>query len=166
MARVLLLLGAIASLIYAIWAMTARRGIFSDFADNEVVSLNHARSSDRIDTTLLVVAGGLAILALALWLVRLLGGKARGGALTLVGFLVSLAGIVCVVVGLVMSGLVSDGASRVEEGEKAVTSTMVTGIGFLVIAVGLLIGLFVVSGRRGSAEEAPALATTPAPAPW
>lgn len=170
LSRVLLLLGAAASLVYAIWAVTARRGIFADFADHRAVGLDHAKSSDRADTILLVIAGGLAVLALALWLIRLLGGKARGGLLTLLGFLVSLAGMVCVVVGLVMSGMVSDGATRADEGERAVTSTIVTGCGFVGLAVGLLIGLLVVKARGdSSATSAPAGTTTTATttaSPW
>lgn len=166
LSRVLLLLGAVASLGYAGWAMTARRGIFADFADSKTVSLSAAKSSDRTDTILLVIAGGLALLALAFWLVRLLGGKARGGVLTLLGFLVSLAGIACVVVGLVMSGMVDGGETQVDEGRKAVTSTMVTGSGFIALAVGLLIGLLVVKARPSPADaEAPGGTTTPA-APW
>jgi hypothetical protein len=166
LARVLLLLGAVASIGYAIWAMTARRSIFADFADNRPVALSDARSSDRTDTILLVIAGGLAVLALALWLVRLLGGKARGGGLTLLGFLVSLAGMVCVVVGLVMSGMVDGGSDRVDEGQQAVTATVVTGIGFLALAVGLLIGLLVVKQRADSSQSGPSVGTTPATAPW
>ncbi len=166
LARVLLLLAALASLGYAAWAMTARRGIFADFADNKAVSLDHARSSDRTDTILLVIAGALAVIALALWLIRLLGGKSRGGGLTLLGFVVCGLGMVCVVVGLVMSGMVGDGGSRVDEGKKAVTSTIVTGGGFIALALGLVIGLLVVKARRdragGDAPEAP----TGAPAAW
>jgi len=166
LSRVLLLLGAVASLGYAGWAMTARRGIFADFADSKTVSLSDAKSSDRTDTILLVIAGGLALLALAFWLVRLLGGKARGGVLTLLGFLVSLAGLACVVVGLVMSGMVDGGGSQVDKGKQAVTSTMVTGSGFIALAVGLLIGLLVVKARPlPAAAEAPGATTTPA-APW
>jgi hypothetical protein len=166
LSRVLLLLGAVASIGYAVWAMTARRGIFADFADNKAVSLSHAKSSDRTDTILLIIAGGLAVLALALWLIRLLGGKARGGTLTLLGFLASLAGMACVVVGLVLSGMVSDGSDRVDEGNRAVTSTVVTGAGFIAIAVGLLIGLLVVKRRRDATQDAPAPGPTPTAAPW
>jgi hypothetical protein len=158
---VLLVLGAVASIVYAVWAMTARRGIFADFADDKFVSLDSAKSSDRTDTILLVIAGGLAVLALALWLIRLLAGKARGGMLTLLGFVVSLAGLACVVVGLVLSGMVDGGESRADEGQKAVTSTVVTGAGFVAIAVGLLIGLLVVKARPASTDTTQSTPSTP-----
>jgi hypothetical protein len=172
LSRLVLLVGALASIGYAVWAFTARRGIFADFADNKTVSLSHARSSDRTDTILLIVAGGLAVLALAVWLIRLLSGRARAGALTGLGFVVSLAGMVCVVVGLVMSGTVDGGTNQVDEGQRAVTSTVVTGSGFIALAVGLLIGLLVVARRRDKTDKTaqpdttPPLGTTTAAAPW
>ncbi|MEJ7629567.1 MAG: hypothetical protein WKF54_08250, partial [Nocardioidaceae bacterium] len=166
LSRVLLLVAALASLVYAVWAMTARRGIFADFADSKSVSLSDARSSDQLDTTLLVVAGALAVIALAVWLVRLLAGKARSGGLTLLGFLVSGLGMACVVVGLVMSGMVGDGVNQADEGERAVTSTIVTGSGFIALAVGLLIGLLVAKARRDTTPADVPGGTTTAPQPW
>jgi hypothetical protein len=127
----LLTVAALACLGYAAWAMTARRGIFADFADNRPVSLDHARSSDRTDTIFLVVAGALAVVALAFWLLRLASGKARSGGLAVVGFAMSVLGIACVVVGLVLSGMVGTGGSRADEGNKAATATIVTGSGFI-----------------------------------
>lgn len=149
LARLLLVLGVVASLGYAVWAMTARRGIFADFADNRSVSLDDARTSDRVDTTFLVIAGAIAVIALAVWLACLLGGRARSGSLAVTGLVISGLGLVCVVVGLVLSGLVGDGGSRVDQGQKAVTATIVTGSGFIALAVGLLVGCLV-AGRSGT----------------
>jgi hypothetical protein len=148
--RLMLLVGALASVGYAVWAMTARRGIFVDFVDNRYVSLSRARTSDRLDTTFLVIAGVLAVVGLGVWLVRLAAGRAHGGALAVAGFVVAGAGIVCVVVGLVLAGLVTDSGDRIAEGHKAVTATLVIGSGFLALAVGLVIGLLVVNRRDGS----------------
>ena len=73
----------------------------------------------------------------------------------------------CVVVGLVMSGMVGDGASRVDEGQRAVTATVVTGSGFLVLAIGLLIGLLVVrADREELSETAPGWVRPPGRGPW
>ncbi|MDX6309197.1 MAG: hypothetical protein QOI06_2243 [Nocardioidaceae bacterium] len=156
LARLLLTVAALACLGYAAWAMTARRGIFADFADNRPVSLDHARSSDRTDTIFLVVAGALAVVALAFWLLRLASGKARSGGLAVVGFAMSVLGIACVVVGLVLSGMVGTGGSRADEGNKAATATIVTGSGFIALAIGLVIGLLVVRARaEGGANRAP-----------
>lgn len=161
--RLLLLLGAVASIAYAVWAFTARRVIFVDFVDNRPVSLSRAQTSDRIDTTFLIIAGALALIALGGWLLRLLSGRSHGGAMTTIGFVVSALGIACIVVGLVLSGLVGNGDSQIAQGHRAVTATVVTGCGFLALAVGLLIGL-VVLNRRGSGEKA-ASTTTPPPTP-
>lgn len=153
--RLVLLLGALTSVGYAIWALTARRGIFADFADNRSVSLDDAKTSDRLDTIFLVVAAAIAVIALALWVVRLMSGRARSGALTLVGFVISALGLVCVVVGLVMSGLVGDGGNRITEGEDAMTATIVTGSGFIALAIGLLIGCLVIAQSRSSVPSSP-----------
>ncbi len=148
LARILLLVAALACLGYAIWAMTARRAIFADFVDGVPVAVDRARTSDRLDTLFLVIAGALAVVALAWWLVQIIAGKAGAGGLVIFGFVVAGLGMVTVVVGLVMSGLVSDGGSRVEDGRQAVTATIVTGCGFLVLAVALLIGVAVVRAPR------------------
>ena len=164
--RLLLTVAALACLAYAAWAMTARRGIFADFADNRPVSLDHARSSDRTDTIFLVVAGALAVVALACWLLRLAAGKARSGGLAVVGFAVSILGIACIVVGLVLSGMVGTGGSRVDEGNKAVTATIVTGSGFIALAIGLIIGLAVVRARAEGGANRGAEGTTAASQSW
>jgi hypothetical protein len=153
LARLLLVLGILASLGYAIWALTARRGIFQDFVDQRSVSVSDARTSDHVDTTFLVIAGLLAVLALALWLVRLMMGRSRGGGVTVAGFVVSGIGMVTVVVGLVLSGTVGSDGDRVSEGRRAVAATIVTGSGFLILAVGLVIGLAVANARRESATD-------------
>lgn len=148
LARFLLLIAALACLGYAIWAMTARRAIFADFVDGVPVALDRARTSDRLDTVFLVIAGALAVVALAWWLVQIIAGKAGTGGLVVFGFVVAGLGMVTVVVGLVMSGLVSNDGSRVDDGRQAVTATIVTGCGFLVLAVALLIGVAVVRKPR------------------
>lgn len=145
-ARVLLGVAAVACLIYALWALTARRSVFADFADNQVVTLARARSSDHTDTVLLVLAGVLAVIALICWLIQVLTGRAREGGLPIAGFVVSGVGLVCVVVGLVMSGMVADSGTRAEQGQRAVTATLVTGTGFLILAVGLVIGVLAATG--------------------
>jgi hypothetical protein len=153
-------LAIIACVGYAVWAFTARRGIFADFADNQTVSLGRAQSSDHADTVLLVVAGALAVIAIAVWLIRVLAGKARGGGLTVAGFVVSLVGMVVVVVGLVMSGNVDSAATRVGQGQHAEAATVVTGVGFVILAVGLAMGLLVARPPRESGAD-PAVSATP-----
>ncbi|MGI8699782.1 MAG: hypothetical protein ACR2JU_00960 [Nocardioidaceae bacterium] len=166
LSRLVLLVGVLACLGYAIWALTARRGIFADFADNRSVSLDDARSSDRLDTVFLVVAAAIAVIALALWLIRLLNGRARSGAPTVAGFVISALGLACVVVGLVLSGLVGGDGSRTDEGRQAAAAAIVTGCGFIALALGLLIGTLVVARSRNSARANGSGDTAGAPAGW
>jgi hypothetical protein len=143
---ILLAVGALLGLGYAVWAFTARRGIFADFADGISVTTDDARTSDRIDTVFLIVAGLVAAAALILWVVRLAEGRTRAGVLDLAGLAVAGVGVVVVVVGLFLSSGVSDSGSTVEQGENGVTATVVTGSGFALLAIGLLLGLLAARG--------------------
>lgn len=140
-------IGALLALCYAVWAFTARRGVFADFADGKTVSGDDAKSSDRIDTVLLVIAGVVVVIALALWLMRMVNQKTAGGTPDLVGLGVAMLGVVVVLVGLFLSGQISDAGDQASQGDKGVTATLVTGAGFLLIAVGLLVGIVSVRGR-------------------
>ncbi|MEP6666961.1 MAG: hypothetical protein ABJA81_10975, partial [Nocardioidaceae bacterium] len=139
---------AILSLSYAVWAFTARRGIFSDFADGNPVSTNDAKSSDTIDTVLLVVAGLVVVIALVLWVILMTNRKTSGGAFDLGGLAASGVGVVVVLVGLLLASGISDGNGRAEQGDKGVTASLVVGGGFLLLAIGLLVGVFAVRGSR------------------
>ena len=170
-ARLLLLLGVLGSAGYAVWAFTARRGIFQDFADGRSVGLGRAHTSDNVDTTLLIIGGILALIALAWWLMRLLTGRARRGVVAVFGLLLGVAGVVCGVVGLVMSDTVQNGPTRIEQGQRAVNATVVTGIGFVAIAVALLLGILVARAAPEAPREGvpassvdPAVAAAAAPA--
>ena len=143
-----LALGALLALTYAVWAFTARRGIFADFSNGTPVSTDDAKSSDNLDTVLLIVAGLAVVIALALWVVRKVNGKTAGGALDLAGLIVTGVGVVVVLVGLFLSSQISDGVDQAAQGDKGVTATLVTGGGFLIIAVGLVIGILAVRGAK------------------
>jgi hypothetical protein len=147
--RILLAVGALLGLGYAAWAFTARRGIFADFADGVSVTADDARTSDRIDTVFLIVAGLVAAAALVVWVIRVVGAR-TSGALDLAGLAVAGVGVIVVVVGLFLSSGVSDGGSTVEQGENGVTATLVTGSGFALVAIGLLLGLL---AARGSSTD-------------
>ncbi|MGH3506443.1 MAG: hypothetical protein ACRDO2_04470, partial [Nocardioidaceae bacterium] len=148
---ILLALGGLLGLGYAVWAFTARRGIFADFADGVSVSADDARSSDQIDTIFVIIAGLVALAALVLWVVQKAAGKTAGGALELGGLAAAGVGVVLILVGLVLSAGVADGGTTAEQGDKGVTATLVLGAGFTVLAVGLLIGL--VTARGASAKR-------------
>jgi hypothetical protein len=147
-AVIALALGALLALVYAVWAFTARRGVFADFSDGKVVSADDAKSSDNLDTFLLIVAALLVIIALALWIMRKVNDKTSGGGLELGGLVATGVGIVVVLVGLFLSSNISDGADQADQGDKGVTATLVTGVGFLIIAIGLMIGIAAVRGSH------------------
>jgi hypothetical protein len=155
--RAALALAALTCLGYAVWAFTARRDIFGDFASGQAVGLGEAESNDRIDTGWLIVAGVVTLVALALWLVRRLGGTGRRpldvGGLVLAGL-----GTVTVVAGLFLASRVADGTDQVSAGDRGVTASLVTGSGFLLLGVGLGLGLLARSRR----SPAPAAASSPA----
>jgi hypothetical protein len=152
-AVVALSLGALLALVYAVWAFTARRGIFADFSNGTTVTTDDATSSDNLDTFLLVVAGLLVVVALALWVMRKINGKTAGGVLDLAGLVVTGVGIVVVLVGLFLSSQISDGADQAAQGDRGVTATLVTGSGFLIVAIGLLIGILAVRGAKDTAAQ-------------
>jgi hypothetical protein len=140
-------LAALLSLTYALWAFTARRGIFADFASGRSVDVDEARSNDRIDTVWLVIAGLVALVAVALWLMRKLGGDTSGGLLDNLGLTVAGVGVGVAVVGLFLASRISDGADQIGSGDRGVTASLVTGAGFTLLAIGLVLGLLAMRSR-------------------
>jgi hypothetical protein len=141
-------LGVLLSLVYTVWALTARRGIFVDFANGNPVGVGEARSNDRIDTTLLVAAGVVALVALALWLVRRFGGETSGGLVDSLGLGLAVLGAVLVVVGLYIASQVGSAADQAASGDRGVTASSVTAGGFALLALGLVLGLLAVRDGR------------------
>lgn len=155
-AVIALALGGVLALAYAIWAFTARRGIFSDFAGGTTVSTDDAKSSDTIDTIFLLVAGLVALVVLGLWIARLVGRKSKGDGLDLAGVVVAGIGVVVVLVGLFLASGIADPDGQTAQGDKGVTATLITGGGFVLLAVGLLMGMLTVRGPRKGAASSPA----------
>lgn len=151
-ATVALALGALLALVYAIWAFTARRGIFSDFASGSTVGVGQAKSNDRTDTILLIVAGVVALVALALWLMRKFGGETQGGLLDNLGLALAGLGALVAIIGLFLASRVSGGSNQAASGDRGVTASLVTGSGFALLALGLVMGLLAVLGGRQRAS--------------
>lgn len=139
--------GALLSLGYAAWAFTTRRGIFQDFADGSLVTADDAKSSDTIDTIFLLVAGLVAVIALLLLARELIRRTLGRWSLKLIGLSVGVLGAIAVVLGLALANDVADSGSQTEQGERGVTATVIVGGGFLVVAVGLLVGSFGIRGN-------------------
>ncbi len=133
-------LAALFSLVYAVWAFTARRGVFADFSNGVTVTDAQATSSDRVDTALLLLASLLVVVAIALWVTRTVNaGKVEAG-LELGGLALTGLGVVVVLVGLYVSSTIVGAGDSVSQGDRGVTAAVVTGAGFLVIAIGLALG--------------------------
>ncbi len=144
-----LALGAVLSLVYAVWALTARRGIFADFSNGITVTNQHATSSDRLDTALLVLVSVAVVGAIGLWVARTVNAGNVDSGLELGGFATTALGVVLVLVGLYLSSTIIDAGDQVSQGDRGVTATGVTGAGFLVVAIGLALGLLAIrAGRR------------------
>jgi hypothetical protein len=164
--RVCLLVSALLSVVYALWAFTARRGIFADFKAGRAVTLGQARTSDRVDTVLVVVAGVVAVVAVVWWATdrvhRKSGTRAEAGA-----FVVTVLGALAIAVGMLLASAVTDAGTQSAQGGRGITAANVLGIGFLVLAVGLL--LAAVSVRRAPARNVsqPVAQSFPQPQrPW
>lgn len=147
---VALVAGALFGLAYAGWAFTARRGVFADFADGNAVGAEDAKSSDTIDTIFLIVAGVVALVALGLWIARMVNKKTKGGALDLIGIAAAALGLVAVLVGLYLASVITDADGQAAQGDKGVTATMVIAGGFALLAIGLLIGVLTARGGHTS----------------
>lgn len=141
--RVVLAVGAALCLGYAAWSVTARRGIFADFASGTIPTDSEISTSDTLDLIFILVAGAVALLGLGLWVARKSSGRTRGGGVELVGLVVAGLGLVTVLVALVLQDRsVADG-TQTEQGDKAATASVVMGAGFTVVAIALLVGLMV-----------------------
>lgn len=130
------LVGAVAALVYGGYAASARRGVFSDLAsDASSVSRDAAASSDTTNGILLVVALVIVVVAVGLWVtVVLAAGKGRN-TLGYAGFGALGVGIIAALVG----GFLSTGAESIEDAGKVATAYVLVGLGFIVMAIGLLL---------------------------
>ncbi len=149
-ARVVLALALVATVVYAVWELTARRAIFADFAAARTVTLDRARTNDRIDNVLLAIAASLAVIALLIWLVRRVRGRTAGGGLDAIGLTLWLLGGIAAAVGLLLLETVDSTGGALAAGRHAETDTIIAGIGFAVVALSLVIGLSSVGMSRRS----------------
>jgi hypothetical protein len=161
-----LIAAAVLCAAYALWAFTARRGIFADFSDGRAVTSSRARANDRIDTVLIVVAGLVAVVAVVWWVTHRV--RRRGGSpAELGGFAVTALGIVIIGVGLSLAGTITDAAGRAAQGDRGVAAALVSGVGFAVLAVGLLLGAATVRWVPMPSRHRPVAQGYPPPQrPW
>jgi heme/copper-type cytochrome/quinol oxidase subunit 1 len=157
---------ALLSVVYALWELTARRGIFADFQAGRAVTLGQARTSDRLDTVLAVVAGVAAVAALVWWVSDRVHRKS-GTRAEACAFVVTVVGAVTIAVGMLLASAVTNAGTQAAQGGRGITAANVLGIGFVVLAAGLL--LAAVSVRRAPARNVsqPVAQSFPQPQrPW
>lgn len=138
---------------YGVWSLTLRREVFADFAAGVSVSTEVARSNDRIDLALVLVTSVTAVAAIVLWLLALR--HRPGSAIGVIGLIAAGVGVAVVLVGLALAASVSGVDGPVGQGERGVTAAVLSGIGFLLLAAGLMCGAV---GLR-SAPTTPAATT-------
>jgi hypothetical protein len=148
-AVVALAVAAVVALGYAVYALTARRGIFADLSDDPgSVSRSVAEDSDALNTILLSATLVVVVVAVALWIVALAGGRGR----TLLGW----TGLgVAVVGGLVAAGggAMTSGVETASEVDDAVTGYLLVGAGMALVAVGFVLGILALLATRGDTTE-------------
>jgi hypothetical protein len=137
-AMVAALVGAVAALGYAGFALTLRRGVYADLDDDPTsVSKDDAESSDNLNAIGLWVAGVLIGIAFVLLIVSMISARrARNG--------LGITAVVLVVVGAAAATwgcLLVNGVDDITEAGDAVTGYLVAGPAFAVMGVGLVLGL-------------------------
>lgn len=145
----LAVIGALAALGYAGFALTLRRGIYSDLDNDPAsVSKSDAENSDNINALGLWVAGLLVAIAFVLLIASMVSARrGRNG----LGYF----GAVLVVVGALIATwgcLQVNGVDDVANAGDAVTGYLIAGPGFVVMAIGLLLGAL---GLRRPVRPAP-----------
>ncbi|HYJ68027.1 MAG TPA: hypothetical protein VEX15_10245 [Nocardioidaceae bacterium] len=158
-AMIAALIGALAALGYAGFALTLRRGIYADLDDDPTsVSKDDAESSDNLNAIGLWVAGvliGIAFLLLIMSIVSARRGRNGLGITAIV--LIVLGGLAAT-----WACLLVNGVDDITEAGDAVTGYLVAGPAFAVMGIGLLLGLL---GLRKPAKPASTKPAARAPFP-
>lgn len=153
-----LVLGALVALGYGVYALTARRGIFADLADDpSSVSRSAAENSDSLNTILAGVTVAVLVIAFVLWMLAIAQGRGRTG--------LGWAGLGLAVLGALAGGVgafLTVGVEDVEDVDTAVLGYLVVGIGMVVVALGFVLGVLALLATR---DSGPSAQRRPEPAP-
>lgn len=148
LAAIALTLATAACVVYGGWAATSRRGIFADLADGGSVTFEAAQDSDRLHGVLLWTAVGAVGLAVVLWLLAHLRRRKPLGIAGFTALALLVIGMLVAVGGAYLTSLV-DG--EVAEADRGALGFLIMGIGFLLVAGGMiaaLVAVFVRPARR------------------
>lgn len=160
--RLALAMAALLSLAYAVWALTARRGIFAGFEDGGPAGVSDAVSSDHLDTALLTLAAAAAAVALVWWIVSVATRRSSRSGATVAAMALCLLGTAVALAGLILSAGVANGADVADQGGKGVTAALVMGGGFLLLTIGLGLGSLTASRPQPTSSSWPPQARGPA----
>jgi hypothetical protein len=137
-AMVAAIVGAIAALGYAGFALTLRRSVYADLDDDPTsVSKDDAESSDNLNAIGLWVAGVLIGIALLLLIMSMISARRGRNGLGITAIVVVVVGAAAAVWGCLAVNDVDD----ITEAGDAVTGYLVAGPGFAVMGIGLILGL-------------------------
>lgn len=152
-ASIVALVAAVVGLGYAGYALTLRRGIYADLDDDPgSVTKDDADSSDLINAIGLWAAGVLIGVAFVMILMAVISAKLGRN-------LFGIVGIVLVVLGAAAAtwgSLLVNGVDDITEAGDAVTGYMVVGPAFVVMAVGLVLGMLGIRKPPSPASSQPA----------
>ncbi len=137
-AMVAALVGALAALGYAGFALTLRRGVYADLDDDPAsVSKDDAESSDNLNAIGLWVAGVLVGIAFVLLIISMISARRGRNAAGIIAIVLVVAGAAAAVWGCLAVSAVDE----ISEAGDAVTGYLVAGPGFAVMGIGLIVGL-------------------------
>ncbi len=154
-AILLAVIGALAALGYAGFALTLRRGVYADLEDDPAsVTEDDAKNSDNINAIGLWAAGLLVGIAFVLLIVAMISARRGRNVLGITGALLVVLGALAATWGC----LLVNGVDDVSEAGDAVTGYLVAGPAFAAMAVGLLLGAL---GLRRPARTAPSQQAAP-----
>jgi zinc-ribbon domain len=142
-------IGALAALGYGGFALTLRRGIYADLDDDPTsVSKSDAENSDNINALGLWVAGLLVGLAFVLLIAAMISARRGRNGLGYTGAVLVVLGALAATWGCLQVSGVDDVANAGD----AVSGYLIAGPGFIVMAIGLLLGAL---GLRRPVRPAP-----------
>jgi hypothetical protein len=137
-AMVAALVGALAALGYAGFALTLRRGVYADLDDDPgSVSKDDAESSDNLNAIGLWVAGVLIGIAFVLLIMSMISARRGRNGSGIIGVVLVVAGAAAAAWGC----LLVNGVDDITEAGDAVTGYLVAGPGFAMMGIGLILGL-------------------------